>query len=228
MNMEEIKNFNKYIDHTLLRPEVTKEEIAKVCKEAIEYNFATCFVPPCYAQYAKEFLKNSEVKLGIPISFPFGYQNTEIKVMETKKAIEEGAEEIDMVINISYLKSKEYDLLLEDISKVVEEAKPYGVKVIVETCYLTREEKIKILEIAIKAGAEYIKTSTGFGPKGAELEDIKLFKELGKEKIKIKASGGIRSYFQAKSLILAGASRIGTSTGVKIFKEYLDLIRREK
>ncbi|MCX7836647.1 MAG: deoxyribose-phosphate aldolase, partial [candidate division WOR-3 bacterium] len=118
--------------------------------------------------------------------------------------------------------------VLEDISKVVESAKPYGVKVIVETCYLTREEKIKILELAIKAGAEYIKTSTGFAPKGAELEDIKLFKELARDRIKIKASGGIRSYLQAKNLILAGAERIGTSAGVKIMKEYLDLIGRKK
>lgn len=225
---EEIKNFNKYIDHTLLRPEATKEEIIQICKEAIEYNFATCFVPPCYLKLAKEILRNSEVKLGAPISFPFGYQNTQIKIMETKKAIEEGAEEIDMVINISYLKSKEYDLVLEDISKVVESAKPCGVKVIVETCYLTSEEKIKILETAIKAGAEYIKTSTGFAPKGAELEDIKLFKEWARDRIKIKASGGIRTYLQAKNLILAGAERIGTSAGVKIMKEYLDLIRREK
>lgn len=226
--MEEINNFNKYIDHTILRPEATKEEIIQVCKEAVEYDFATCFVPPCYLKLAKEILKDSQVKLGAPISFPFGYQNTEIKVIETKKAIEEGAEEIDMVINISYLKSKEYNLLLEDISKVVESAKPYGVKVIVETCYLTREEKIKILEIAINAGCEYIKTSTGFGPKGAELEDIRLFKELGKDKIKVKASGGIRTYLQAKNLIMAGATRIGTSAGVKIFKEYLNLIGREK
>ncbi|MEO0135305.1 MAG: deoxyribose-phosphate aldolase, partial [candidate division WOR-3 bacterium] len=181
-----------------------------------------------YLKLAKEILKDSQVKLGAPISFPFGYQDTEIKVLETKKAIEEGAEEIDMVINISYLKSKEYDKLLEDISRVVEAAKPYGVKVIVETCYLTREEKIKILEIAIKAGCEYIKTSTGFGPKGAELEDIRLFKELAKDKIKIKASGGIRTYLQAKNLIIAGASRIGTSAGVKIMNEYLNLIGREK
>ncbi|MEO0087662.1 MAG: deoxyribose-phosphate aldolase [candidate division WOR-3 bacterium] len=226
--MEEIKNFNKYIDHTILRPEATKQEIIQVCQEAIKYNFATCFLPPCYLKLAKEILKDSQVKLGAPISFPFGYQDTEIKVLETKKAIEEGAEEIDMVINISYLKSKEYDKLLEDISRVVEAAKPYGVKVIVETCYLTREEKIKILEIAIKAGCEYIKTSTGFGPKGAELEDIRLFKELAKDKIKIKASGGIRTYLQAKNLIIAGASRIGTSAGVKIMNEYLNLIGREK
>jgi deoxyribose-phosphate aldolase len=226
--MNEIKDFNRYIDHTILRPEATKKEVIAACEEAIKYNFATCFVLPCYLPLAKSILKGSGVKLGAPISFPFGYQDTEIKVWETKKAIEAGAEEIDMVINISYLKSQEYELVLEDISKVVSAAKPLGVKVIVETCYLTKEEKIKILDIAIKAGAEYIKTSTGFGPKGAELADVKLFKELGKDKIKIKASGGIRSYQQAKSFILAGAARIGTSAGVKIIKEYLELIGREK
>lgn len=226
--MAEIKNLNKYIDHTILRPEATKKEIIQTCKEAIKYEFATCFVPPCYLRLAKSILKASNVKLGAPISFPFGYQNTEIKVWETKKVIEEGADELDMVINISYLKSEEYDLVFEDISKVVETAKPLGVKVIIETCYLTKEEKIKILNIGIKAGVDYIKTSTGFGPKGAELKDIKFFKELSKNRIKIKASGGIRTYLEAKDFILAGAERIGTSAGVKIIKEYLTLIGRER
>lgn len=223
--MRVISNLPKYIDHTLLKPEATEEDIRRVVQEAIRYNFATVFVFPCWTRLARELLKGSEVKLGCPVGFPFGANKTETKIFEAKRAIEDGAEELDMVINITALKSGRLDYVKGDIEEVVKAVRPIGVKVIIETSYLTDEEKIKVSLIARDAGASFIKTSTGLGPKGATVEDIMLLKRVLGDTIKIKASGGIRDYNTCVQMINAGASRIGTSSGVKIMEEYLSSLK---
>ncbi len=217
----EIENLERYIDHTLLRPEASEEDVRRHCEEAVRYNFATVFLFPCLTKRAKELLKGSKVRLGAPVGFPFGGNKTETKVYEAKRACEDGAEEIDMVINISALKSGRWEDVRRDIEEVVRGVSPIGVKVILETCYLTDEEKVKASLIARDAGATFVKTSTGLGPKGATIEDIRLLKRVLGETIKIKASGGIRDYKTCLAMISAGAERIGTSSGVKIMEEYL-------
>jgi deoxyribose-phosphate aldolase len=211
--------FAKYIDYTLLKPEASESDIRQLCSKAKDYNFATVFVNPCYIKLVAELLKGSGINIGCAVAFPTGAATTRTKVLETEQAISDGANEIDMVINIGALKSKHYDIVKTDIVEVVNAAKPYSVKVIIETCLLTDEEKVKAALIAKDAEAKFIKTSTGFSTGGATVADIKLLRKTVGEEMGVKASGGIRDYKTAKVMIDAGANRIGTSSGVKIIEE---------
>ncbi|AMQ18643.1 deoxyribose-phosphate aldolase [Thermococcus peptonophilus] len=219
MNKREIA---KYIDHTNLKPYATKEDIIKLCDEAIEYGFYAVCVNPYRVKLAKDYLreKNANIKVASVIGFPLGATPTEVKVFEAKKALDDGADELDMVINIGALKDKDYEYVKNDIAEVVKVAHERGakVKVIIETCYLTEEEKVKACELAKEAGADFVKTSTGFGTGGATVEDVRLMRKVVGPEIGVKAAGGIRTYEQALAMIEAGANRIGTSSGVKIVK----------
>ncbi|AAM24230.1 Deoxyribose-phosphate aldolase [Caldanaerobacter subterraneus subsp. tengcongensis MB4] len=220
---ESLMNIAKMIDHTLLKPNATKEEIKKVCEEAREYGFASVCINPCFVDLAYEMLKDTDVKVCTVVGFPLGANTIETKVVEAVEAVKKGATEIDMVLNISMLKSGEYDYVKKEIGEVVKAVKSHGdivVKVILETCYLSDEEKIKACEISKEAGADFVKTSTGFGPGGATVEDVKLMRKVVGENFGVKASGGIRSYEDAKAMIEAGANRIGASAGVKIVEEW--------
>ncbi|MGB6179538.1 deoxyribose-phosphate aldolase [Carnobacterium sp.] len=208
------------IDHTALKPGVTKEEILKLTAEAKEYGFYSVCVNPTWVTEAAKQLKGSDVDVCTVIGFPLGANTTEVKVFETTDAITNGATEVDMVINIGALKSKEDDQVLNDIQKVVEAAKGKAlVKVIIETCLLTDEEKVRACELAVKAGTDYVKTSTGFSTGGATKEDIALMRKTVGEKIGVKASGGIHSKADVEAMVKAGATRIGASAGVAIVSE---------
>ncbi len=209
-------NLNKYIDHTLLKPEATKEQIKKLCQEAKEYNFKSVCVNPSQVAYAKELLIGSDVLVCTVIGFPLGANTSSVKAFETEDAIKNGADEIDMVVNIGAIKDQNFDLVKEDIKAVVNSSKDKVVKVIIETCLLTDQEKRKLCQIVIEAGADFIKTSTGFSTSGATKEDISLFKEEVLNKIGIKASGGVRNIEDANIMIKCGATRLGTSCGVQI------------
>ncbi|HEM5997074.1 TPA: deoxyribose-phosphate aldolase [Streptococcus suis] len=209
---------NKFIDHTVLKPETTKEQVAKVLEEAKEYDFASVCINPTWVSFAAEGLKGTDVKVCTVIGFPLGANTPAVKAFETKDAIENGADEIDMVINIGALKDKNYDLVLEDIKAVVEASGDKLVKVIIETCLLTDEEKVKACEISKEAGADFVKTSTGFSTGGATVEDVALMRKTVGPDMGVKASGGARSYEDAIAFIEAGASRIGASSGVAIMK----------
>ncbi len=209
---------NKYIDHTLLKPEATKEQIKKICEEAKEYNFKSVCVNPTQVAYAKELLCDSDVLVCTVIGFPLGANTSSVKAFETKDAIKNGADEIDMVVNIGAIKDQNYDLVKKDIEAVVDSSSDKLVKVIIETCLLTDQEKRKLCQIVIEAGADFIKTSTGFSTGGATKEDISLFKEEVEDKIGIKASGGVRNIEDADIMIKCGATRLGTSGGVQIIK----------
>ncbi|USG99601.1 deoxyribose-phosphate aldolase [Thermococcus argininiproducens] len=211
-------NIAKYIDHTNLKSYATKEDIIKLCEEAKKYGFYAVCVNPYRVKLAKEHLKGTDIKVASVIGFPLGATPTEVKVFEAKKALENGADELDMVINIGALKDKDYEYVKKDIEDVVKVAHENGaiVKVIIETCYLTEEEKEIACKLAVEAGADFVKTSTGFGTGGATIEDVKLMRKIVGEKVGVKAAGGIRTYKQAIEMIRAGANRIGTSSGVKI------------
>ncbi|NLJ58931.1 MAG: deoxyribose-phosphate aldolase [Tissierellia bacterium] len=211
-------NIMKYVDHTLLKPFATWEDIAVLCEEAILYQTASVCIPP---NYVKRVSSTYGGKLNIctVVGFPLGYAVTEAKLAECLQAFKDGANEIDMVINISDLKNKDYKKVLEEITRVKKTVGRNILKVIIETCYLTEEEKIEMCHIVTQAGADYIKTSTGFGTGGARREDIELFKKHIGPKVKIKASGGIRSLQDMENYIKAGCSRIGTSSAVKLIKE---------
>ncbi|MEA3496723.1 MAG: deoxyribose-phosphate aldolase [Bacteroidota bacterium] len=212
---------NKYIEQTLLKPDATKEQIKALCIEALEYNFVGVCIAPYFVKYANNILENSAVKIVTVVGFPMGYQSITSKVEETKKALEDGANEIDMVINISALKSKEYNHVKDGIEGIATlcrlRSKP--IKVIIETCLLTEDEIIKACEICADIEVDYVKTSTGVNCEGATIENVKLMRKILPKKIKIKAAGGIRDYKFAKELIKAGADRLGTSSGVKIVSE---------
>ncbi len=207
---------NKYIDHTLLKADAKKEDIKKLCEEAIKHDFKSVCVNPGFVKYAKELLEDSNVLVCTVIGFPLGANTSETKGFETKDAYNNGVDEVDMVINISALKDHDYDYVLNDIKEVVKNASGKTVKVIVETCYLTEQEKEKICKIVLESGADFIKTSTGFGTGGATAEDISLFNKIIQGKIGIKASGGVRNYEDAMLMISNGATRLGTSGGVNI------------
>ena len=208
------------IDHTALKPGVTKEEILKLTAEAKEYGFYSVCVNPTWVAEAAKQLKGSDVDVCTVIGFPLGANTTAVKVYETTDAIDNGATEVDMVINIGALKSKEDDQVLKDIQKVVEAAKGKAlVKVIIETCLLTDEEKVRACELAVKAGTDYVKTSTGFSTGGATIEDIALMRKTVGENIGVKASGGIHSKADVEAMVKAGATRIGASAGVAIVSE---------
>ncbi|MDG3132405.1 deoxyribose-phosphate aldolase [Streptococcus suis] len=207
---------NKYIDHTILKPETTQEQVEKILAEAKEYDFASVCVNPTWVALAAESLKDSDVKVCTVIGFPLGANTPAVKVFETKDAISNGADEIDMVINIGALKTGNYDLVLEDIKAVVAASGDKLVKVIIETCLLTDDEKVKACQLSQEAGADYVKTSTGFSTGGATVADVTLMRKTVGPDMGVKASGGARSYEDAIAFIEAGASRIGASSGVAI------------
>ncbi|WP_449458821.1 deoxyribose-phosphate aldolase [Streptococcus suis] len=207
---------NKYIDHTILKPETTQEQVEKILAEAKEYDFASVCVNPTWVALAAESLKDSDVKVCTVIGFPLGANTPAVKAFETKDAISNGADEIDMVINIGALKTGNYDLVLEDIKAVVAASGDKLVKVIIEACLLTDDEKVKACQLSQEAGADYVKTSTGFSIGGATVADVALMRKTVGPDMGVKASGGARSYEDAIAFIEAGASRIGASSGVVI------------
>lgn len=212
------KNIFKFLDHTLLEQTATWEDIRQILDEGIEYQAASACIPAAYVKQAAEYVKG-RLLICTVIGFPNGYSTTAVKVFETKDAIKNGAEEIDMVINIGFLKEKRYQEVEEEIRQIHEACNGKILKVIIETCLLTEEEKIKMCEIVTKAGAEYIKTSTGFSTGGATFEDVELMKtHIGRE-VKVKAAGGISSLDDAVKFMSLGADRLGTSGLIKIIKK---------
>jgi len=206
---------NKMIDHTYLKAVGTKTDIDLLLKEAKEYDFKSVCVNPTWVEYAGKELKGSDVLVCTVIGFPLGANTTETKVFETLNAISHGADEIDMVLNVGKVKEQDFDFIYEEVKKVKEACGALTLKVILETCYLTKEE-IRLASIAcINAGADFVKTSTGFGTGGALVEDVLIMKEIAKDK-EVKASGGVRSQEDVEKMISAGATRIGTSSGVKL------------
>lgn len=210
--------YNKLIDHTLLRATATNQEIAKLCQEAIEHDFMSVCVNPANVVDAKELLRNSNVLVCTVVGFPLGASTLKTKVFETVDAINNGADEIDMVINIGKAKENDFKYIEEEIKAVVEAAAGKTVKVIIETCYLTDEEKVASCKAATNAGAHFVKTSTGFGTGGATLEDVKLMRNSVPNNIGVKASGGVKNQQQLKEYVAAGATRIGTSSGIQLIK----------
>ena len=216
--MENEKIFSR-VDHTILKAFTTWEDIKKLCDEAIEYKMASVCVPPCYIKKIKDTYGDN-INVCTVIGFPLGYNSTEVKVAETKKAIQDGAGEVDMVINICELKNKNYEYVENEIKALREVSKGKILKVIVETCYLTDEEKIKVCELVSNAKADFIKTSTGFGTGGASFEDIELFKKHIADDVKIKASGGINTKEDMQKYISLGCERLGTSSAISISEAY--------
>jgi deoxyribose-phosphate aldolase len=217
MLMATTTNVAAMIDHTLLKPEATKQQIESLCQEAKEYKFASVCVNPTWVSTAKELLKGSGVMVCTVIGFPLGATTSETKAFETKNAIENGAEEVDMVINIGALKDRNDELVEKDIRAVVEAAKGKAhTKVIIETSLLTKEEKIRACELSLKAGADFVKTSTGFSTGGATAEDIALMRKTVGPDVGVKASGGVRSTADVEKMIEAGATRIGASSSIAI------------
>ncbi|MGD6967215.1 deoxyribose-phosphate aldolase [Rossellomorea vietnamensis] len=211
------KNIAKMIDHTLLKADSTKDQVTKICEEAREYHFASVCVNPGWVKYAAQLLQGTDVKVCTVIGFPLGATTSETKAFETKDAIEKGATEVDMVINISALKDGNDELVKQDIQAVTAAAKGKALtKVIIETSLLTDEEKERACRLAVEAGTDFVKTSTGFSTGGATIEDIKLMRKTVGPDIGVKASGGVRSVEDAKNMIEAGATRIGASSGVQI------------
>lgn len=213
------KEFLRTLDHTQLKAFATMEDMDHLCQEAIELQTASVCIPPEYVAPVNEKYGN-QLTICTVIGFPLGYQETVVKEEEAKKAIEDGADELDLVISIAKVKNKAFDLVEEEIKKIRQISKDNILKVIIETCYLEEEEKIKLCQIITRAKADYIKTSTGFGSAGAKLSDILLFKQHIGPEVKIKAAGGIRSLEEAKAFLEAGCSRIGTSNGMKMAEEW--------
>ncbi|WP_186429964.1 deoxyribose-phosphate aldolase [Clostridium sp. BSD9I1] len=210
----------RMIDHTVLKADTKEEKIEEICKEALQYNFASVCINPCNIEFAAKLLKGSEVKVCTVIGFPLGANTTATKAFETKDAIEKGASEVDMVINIGKLKDKDYDYVKKDIEAVVKEAKGKALtKVIIETCLLTDEEKIMACKLSKEAGADFVKTSTGFSTGGATVSDIKIMREAVGENLGVKASGGVRTYEDSIAIINAGATRIGASASIDIINK---------
>ena len=207
---------NQYIDHTLLKPESTQEQIDHLLSEAVEYQFASVCVNPTWVAHCSKTLAGTGVKVCTVVGFPLGANTSSVKAFETKDAIANGADEIDMVINVGQLKSGQYEVVEADIRAAVEASQDKLVKVIIETCLLTNDEKVKACQLAVSAGADFVKTSTGFSAAGATVEDIVLMRETVGPNIGVKAAGGARSYEDAEAFIEAGATRIGTSSGVAI------------
>jgi deoxyribose-phosphate aldolase len=215
----EKKDLAKFIDHTLLKPDSTLNDIKRLCEEAIEYNFYAVCVAPSFVTFSKEILKDYGIKVATVIGFPLGNSSTKTKLFEANECIKLGADEIDMVINIGMLKSKNYNYVFNEIFSVKNEIGDKILKVIIETSLLNQEEKVIASSLVKAAGADFVKTSTGFSQGGATKEDIELIKKVVGDDFGIKASGGIRTFQQAIDLIKAGATRIGTSSSVKIMEE---------
>ena len=214
-----MENLNKYVEHTLLKQEATKAELIKLFDEAKQYNFLGVCVNPCYVPLAKENLKDSDVKIVTVIGFPLGANTTETKIFETINAVRDGADEIDMVINVTKLKDRELDYIVNEISGIKAACQGKALKVIIETDLLTKEEVKLASELCVKGGADFVKTSTGFvkGGVGAKVEDVEIMYNTVKDAgLQVKASGGVRDKDAAIAMIKAGASRLGTSSGVKI------------
>jgi deoxyribose-phosphate aldolase len=212
----------KMIESTNVKPTATKEDIEKLCREAIQHCFKCVVVNPIYVKLAAKWLKGTEVKVCSTVGFPLGISLTEIKALEAVKAVEDGAEELDMIINLSAMKSADYNYVKNDIAAIVETKRLSNdiiVKVIIETAYLTQNEKIVACKLTKEAGADFVKTSTGLFGKGATIEDVKLMRQTVGKDIGVKASGGIRTYTDALAMIKAGANRIGTSTAAAIIEE---------
>ena len=209
----------KYIDHTVLVADARKERIEALCKEAYQHGFASVCVNSCWVSMAAKLLEGTEVKVCTVVGFPLGAMDSVSKADEARNAVRNGADEIDMVINIGFLKSGMYDEALEDIREVRKATEGKTLKVIIETCLLPDEEKRKACELSEEAGADFVKTSTGFSTGGATVEDVALMKSVVGDRLRVKASGGIRDYKTAKAMIEAGASRIGASAGVRIVEE---------
>jgi deoxyribose-phosphate aldolase len=214
------KKIASIIDHTVLKAEASKFKIIELCGQAKNYNFASVCINPAYVSLAAELLEGSNVKVCTVIGFPLGANTTEVKAFEAADAVKNGADEVDMVINIGALKSNEYEYVLKDISAVINAVKGKAlVKVIIETCYLSNDEKVIACKLAKEAGADFVKTSTGFGTGGATQEDIELMRKTVGLEMGVKASGGISDIKKAEALIEAGATRLGTSASIKIVEE---------
>ena len=212
-------NYNKMIDHTVLKADTPLETVKRICDEAMEYGFASVCINPCHVAYCADYLKDSDVNVCTVIGFPLGANTSAVKAFETKDAIANGADEIDMVMNIGALKDKNYDLVRDDVKAVVEAAKGTLVKVILETCLLTEDEIKKACELCVEAKADYVKTSTGFSTRGATIEDVRIMKEAVHGKAKVKAAGGVRTPEDMVKIVAAGADRIGTSAGCSLVKK---------
>lgn len=215
--------YSKYIDHTLLKPEAVESEIVSLCSEARQYDFCSVCINPKFVPLAKKCLEGTDVKVCTVIGFPLGANSTETKVFETKDAISNGADEIDVVLSIGDLKAHRKDLLVEEISKVKEACKDRILKVIIETCLLTDEEKVLACQASLEAKADFVKTSTGFSKGGATVHDVKLMKDAVKDQALVKASGGVKTAQDFLAMIEAGASRIGASSGIKIMEGLKEL-----
>lgn len=207
---------SKYIDHTLLKPQSTKSQIENLCQEAMEYDFASVCVNPCWVKYCASLLKDSDVMVCTVIGFPLGATTSQTKAFETRQAIENGADEVDMVMNIGALKDKNYDLVIEDIQAVVEAANGKCVKVILETCLLDDEEIVKACDCCVKAKATFVKTSTGFSTAGANPHVVDIMVKAVDGKCLVKAAGGVKTPEDMDEMIKIGANRIGTSSGVQL------------
>lgn len=213
-------NLPALIDHTVLRPEATKMDVLRLCQEARDYGFTVIFVPPSYVDDAVSAVRGTVVRVGIPIGFPLGGHTTRAKVAEATEAVSRGATVLDMVINISRLKSGDVEYVRQDIAEVVQATPAAEHKVILETCYLTTQEKLTACRLVVEAGADYVKTSTGFGAAGATVEDVRLMHGAVNGQAHVKASGGIRDWKTALAMLEAGADRIGTSASLTILKEW--------
>ena len=209
---------NKYIDHTILKATASSSDVQKLCEEAIEHEFYSVCVNGCYVADAKHILQGSDVKIAAVVGFPLGAMTTAAKVFEAKEALENGASEIDMVINVAKLKDGEFEYVENEIRQIKEAIGDNVLKVIIETCYLTDEEKVKACELSLVAKADFVKTSTGFGTGGATYEDVKLMKSVVGDNAKVKASGGVRDKETAQKYVELGAERLGTSSGIDIVK----------
>ena len=212
-------NYNKRIDHTVLKADTPLETVKRICDEAMEYGFASVCINPCHVAYCADYLKDSDVNVCTVIGFPLGANTSAVKAFETKDAIANGADEIDMVMNIGALKDKNYDLVRDDVKAVVEAANGTLVKVILETCLLTEDEIKKACELCVEAKADYVKTSTGFSTRGATIEDVQIMKAAVQGKAKVKAAGGVRTHEDMVKIVEAGADRIGTSAGCSLVEK---------
>lgn len=213
---------SKYIDHTNLKVNAQKSDILRLCNEAIEYDFAAVCVHPYYVRCCKEILVDTKIKVCTVIGFPLGQNTTDTKIFETKEAINNGADEIDMVINIAALKDQKYDYIKNEINEILKVCNGKLLKVIIETCYLNNDEIIKMTEICNETSTNFIKTSTGFGTRGASIEDIMIINKSKNKNLEIKASGGIKTIDDTLNYINLGVSRIGTSSGVEILNSKLN------
>lgn len=209
-------NYNKLIDHTNLRQDAPRTDIENLCKEAIEFNFMSVCVNPYYVSLCADLLKNSDVKVCTVIGFPLGSNTTELKVFETENAVKNGADEIDMVINVSAIKNHDYDFVLNEIKAIRNACKGHVLKVILETCLLSDEEIVIACKLSKEAGADFVKTSTGFSKGGATVHAVELMRKTVGPEMGVKASGGVRTHEDLLAMVEAGANRIGTSNGTKI------------